>query len=479
MCEQPRRLTRRAYRWRAFMPVAALLALPAEALAHASERGHVLLLPTGHYLAGGAAAVAASFAALALLPGDSVRRAAGWRVGLTGPPERDRTIASLLAFVFLMLLLAAGIWGSRDPLSNPLPLTVWTLVWVGLALVQGLVGDVWAWINPWYGPSRLVAKLFGNAARPLPERWGCWPAVILFAAFAWFELIYPAPDDPARLALAVAAYALLTLIAVALLGFEAWTSRGEFMSVFFGMLGRFAVVGRDPAKDGGRRLALAWPGARLESVEPLPPSGVAFLLLVLSSVSFDGLSKTFAWLGAIGVNPLEFPGRTAVMAVNTFGMALTFAGLAAVYMLAVALGQRLAGGRHGFAAAAGLLVWSIVPIALAYHFSHYLVVLLVNGQYALAALSDPFGLGWNLFGAADLHVHAAIAAGSDAAWLIWNLQAGAIVIGHVLAVLIAHGLAFRLYPVARAATLSQLPLTLLMIGYTVFGLWLLSTPTAG
>ena len=30
-----------------------------DALAHASDRGHVLLLPTGHYLAGGALAVAA------------------------------------------------------------------------------------------------------------------------------------------------------------------------------------------------------------------------------------------------------------------------------------------------------------------------------------------------------------------------------------------------------------------------------------
>src|SRR5690554_6453126 len=51
--------------------VLALLALPGwtvEAFAHASNRGHVLLLPTGHYLVGGAIAVAASFLALALLP---------------------------------------------------------------------------------------------------------------------------------------------------------------------------------------------------------------------------------------------------------------------------------------------------------------------------------------------------------------------------------------------------------------------------
>ncbi|MDQ2633255.1 MAG: hypothetical protein M3Y78_05900, partial [Pseudomonadota bacterium] len=107
-----------------------------------------------------------------------------------------------------------------------------------------------------------------------------------------------------------------------------------------------------------------------------------------------------------------------------------------------------------------------------------LTALLVNGQYALVAISDPFSMGWNLFGTAHLPVSAGIAAGSDAAWVVWNAQATAIVAGHVVAVLAAHLLAFRMHGTPRAATLSQLPLTVLMIAYTVFGLWLLSTPTA-
>jgi hypothetical protein len=49
----------------------------------------------------------------------------------------------------------------------------------------------------------------------------------------------------------------------------------------------------------------------------------------------------------------------------------------------------------------------------------------------------------------------------------------------MLAVLVAHGLAWRLHPVPSRAALSQLPLTVLMIAYTIFGLWLLATPTAG
>ena len=113
---------------------------------------------------------------------------------------RGRSSASLPSW-FSALLIAAGFFGSRDPLSNPLPLVVWTLLWVGLTLVQGILGNLWAWINPWYGPY-WIARRLGLPSRllQLSERVGYWPAVIQFAGFAWFELIDPAPDDPARLA---------------------------------------------------------------------------------------------------------------------------------------------------------------------------------------------------------------------------------------------------------------------------------------
>jgi hypothetical protein len=241
------------------------------------------------------------------------------------------------------------------------------------------------------------------------------------------------------------------------------------------MVSRFAIF--DGTMKGGRRdINLCLPAAKLWGEPPLPLSGVLFLLLTLASVSFDGFSKTFVWLGANGINPLEFPGRSAVQGINSVGLALMFCGLAAAFLAAVAMGQVLSGYRS-FRQAAGLLIWSIVPIALAYHFSHYLTALLVNGQYALVALSDPFNLGWNLLGTAHLQVGAGVVMGSDNAWVIWNCQALAIIGGHMLAVVIAHALSFRLR--GQRAMTAELPLTLLMIAYTVFGLWLLSTPTAG
>lgn len=458
--------------------LAAVFALfPTAAFAHASDNGHILLLPTGYYLVGGAFAVAVSFLALALLPPETLDRLWRCRQPLASFGDGLRAAVSLLSFAGFASLVAAGFWGSRDPLSNPLPLTIWTLLWAGFTLLQGLFGNLWSWLNPWYGPWRIVSPLLGKQSASedrLPERLGLWPAFVLFLAFAWFELVYPAPDDPSRLAVAVGGYWLASFVAMLVFGYHEWSRRGEFLGIFFAMVAHFAPFER---KNG--RLCLCWPGAKLMEMAPLPASGVAFVLLALSSVSFDGLAKTFFWLGLFGVNPLEYPGRTALVGIGTFGIVGTFLTLAALFLVAVWLGQRLAGRRVPFGRAAGLLVWSIVPIALAYHVAHYLTALLVDGQYAAAALSDPFALGWDLFGTAGMDISAGIVAGAQSAWVVWNCQAGAIIAGHVLAVLVAHSLAWRLHGDAGRTMLSQAPLTVLMIAYTVFGLWLLAAPAAG
>ena len=450
-------------------------ALPSLALAHSADRGFVLLLPTGHYMIGGAIAVALSFVVLVFAPAGPLATAWEKALPMARAPRRGRTAVSFAGFALFWLLVAAGFFGSGDPLSNPLPLVFWTPFWVGLTMIQGLLGDAWRWINPWYGPYRLVSRLTGPAAPLALPRWmSCWPAVALLFGFAWFELVYPAPDDPARLAVVLAVYWLVSFAGMLLFGYEAWADRVEFLSVFFGIVARLSILDRDG--DSGR-IALRLPGGKLADAGWLPPAGTLFLLLALSTVSFDGLMRTFFWAGIAGYNPLEYPGRTAVMASSTLGLAAMFIALSAAFLVAVWIGGRMSGDRVGLAEAAGQLVWSIVPIALAYHFSHYLAAFLVDGQYALAAISDPLSTGLNLFGTAGFHVYAGILAGPNAAWVIWNLQAVAIVGGHILAVLISHIIAYRIHSTPDRAAIGQIPLAVLMVLYTLFGLWLLASPT--
>jgi hypothetical protein len=206
---------------------------------------------------------------------------------------------------------------------------------------------------------------------------------------------------------------------------------------------------------------------------------VCFVLLSLAAVSFDGLSKTFWWLDLGGINPLEFPGRTAVMGGNSLGLIAMWAALTAAYGIAIALGLQFAGVRGDLNRSLGLFVLSILPISVGYHFAHYLTAFLVNGQYAAAALADPFSRGWDLLGVADRHVITSFLSNYDAVSIIWKLQAAGVVLGHIVAVSLAHAIALAVFGSSRAALISQLPLALLMIGYTLFGLWLLAAPTAG
>jgi hypothetical protein len=54
-----------------------------------------------------------------------------------------------------------------------------------------------------------------------------------------------------------------------------------------------------------------------------------------------------------------------------------------------------------------------------------------------------------------------------------------IVIGHVLAVIVAHVEATRRFASHRAALLSQLPMLVLMVAYTSLSLWIMAQPIVG
>ena len=494
------------------------LALASPAFGHAGERGFILLLPTGLFQTAGTIAVAVSFLVVIRFRAETLRNAvesARWRLF---PVPRRIPGSNAVASVVLLGLIVAGLAGSRDPLANPLPLTVWTLLWVGLTFAHAVLGDVWPLVNPWTTLARLVRRAVRRTVRgrrgdrgsrrdhqddrggrdarddrdargsrdarsgddadgllPWPEALGGWPAVVLLLLFAWFELVFPAPRDPAILAFAAAGYSVFTVAGMVLFGDAAWGRHVEIFSRFFRIVSWLAPL-RTVEESGARRLALTFPGARLLEIGSLSAAGVVFVVVALATVSFDGLSRTFWWLDLAGENPLEHPGRTALVGRNTLGLLGAAAALLAAFAITAAAGAWWSGVRP--APALRRFVVSIVPIAFGYHFAHYLPSFLVDAQYALKALSDPLARGWNLLGARDLHVTASFLTHHASVEIIWYAQAGAIVAAHVAAVVVLHALAGESRRGRLAPIFSELPLTVLMIGYTLFGLWLLSTPVA-
>ncbi len=464
------------------IPLACLA--PVGALAHGAEGGIVLLLPTGYYLAGAAFVVAITFLLFSLLP-DGFTRWLYARIirfaAVAAPPGAWISLASFLAMTVMVL---AGFFGSRDPLLNPLPAVIWTLWWVCLTIAHGLFGHLWRVLNPWSGPLHLLRRLVkrpvgAQALLPLPAVLGYLPALVQFYAFAWFELVDLSPSDPARLAIAVSLYWCLNLLAMLVFGEATWRMRGEPFSLFFFLIAKLSPIGFYRTPERRLCLFLCWPGKQLFDLLPLSVSGMAFILLTLSTVTFDGFSRTFVWLSAIGVNPLEFPGRSAVMLSSSLGILLAFAALASLFALSVVLGCWLSGTRP-MLPVAGRLIHSIIPISVAFQLSHYLTLVLVEMQNLGVAVSDPFARGWDLLGLADHHVTTSFLFTFEGVQAIFNTQTAAIALGHVVAVILAHALmaesAAGTPGHKRRLFWLELPFAGLMVFYTAFGLWLLSTP---
>lgn len=452
--------------------VLAAILLPGAALAHATQRAVLNTLPTTPYVLAAGVAVAVSALFVAIAP----RIPAPGSMVLLSRPVVPRDIGSWCSAAVFALLIAVGFFGDRDPYGNLLTLTVWIVLWVALTLAVAILGNLWRGLDPWTGPVRAVRRALGRTGGIGLARLGHWPAVAGYMAFAWFEIVSLAPADPAVLARTALVYWIAVFVLAVAEG-EDWIEQGEFLTVYFGFVSKIAPLWAD-RREGRLTFRLGWPGAQIVAMAPLTLSQAAFVTAVLASVSFDGLHETFWWLARIGINPLDVPGRSAVVGVNTAGLFLTWAVMSALIAAAIRAELALSGpSAPAFAAAAGPYVLSFLPIATGYHVAHYLVALLTSGQYVLVALNDPFHLEWALLGLPEHWVGFGFLTQHDSVRLIWQAHWAIILSAHLLAVLLAAHIARKTGVHTRR--IAQLPVAALMVLYTVFGLWLLSSPAAG
>lgn len=379
----------------------------------------------------------------------------------------------------LGLVVYAGLFGTDSTSANIAPTLVYVVFWLGLVPVSLLFGDVFRVLNPWRAIGRATGWLFARASKPVaatgyPERLGYWPAAVGLLAFGWLELVAPNGDRPATLAVATLIYSTLTLTAMALFGTERWCDRGEAFSVYFGLFARLSPWERRDRTLGLRRpLAglAAWPGGS---------GSLALLAAMIGVVSFDGLSAgqpfndaiaaPLAWLrDGLGIAP-----SPALQAAFGTGLLVMTLAAAAFYRLGIA-GTPTAGAGRSRSRLAQEFVHTLVPIALAYVGAHYLSLLLFQGQALGYLASDPLGTGLNLLGTADAAIDYQLV-GAEA---LWYAQVAFVVVGHVVALVLAHDRALAIFGDARAAMRSQYPLLIVMVGYTTLALWLLAQAREG
>ena len=442
----------------------ALTLLPGAAFACALPPSVILTLPTGHYIVGAAVTVAVTAlmgAMVQRLPQLSAVQVLERRVWL------PVSVSSYLSFLCFLGLVLVGLFGARDPMHNLMTLVFWTGIWIAVPLVSMLAGNLWRAINPWTAPVRIARTLLGWTGTVGLARLGHWPAVGFYAGFVWFQLVSLSPDDPSVLATVALTYWLVIFVLAVAEG-DSWLEQGEFLTVLMGYLAKVAPFWLEI--DGPRaRLMRGWPGAQVMRMAPLSVSAMGFITLALSALTFDGLMETFWWHGLIGENPLEPTGRSAVMGVNTFGLLAVWGLTMAAIWAVLRMGRAIGGTRF----ATGPVMLSFLAIAAGYHAAHYLVTLLTAGQYTLAALNDPLFRGDAYLGLPPFYVSFGFLTDQTIMPLIYATQFAAILAAHLLAVVLSLRLVGHMRPMAH------LPMTTLMVGYTVLGLWLLSTARTG
>lgn len=446
--------------------------------AHAADQGFVLLLPTDIYITSGVLSVAASIIFVALVSNRYLSRIFQ-HIELASLPDfaRSRQVVSVASSFFLAGLILIGLFGPRNPLDNPLPLFIWSVWWVAIVLIQGLVGNIWRWINPWTGVYRLCFQNgSGKPILKLPPWVEQWPAVFIFVLFGMFFLADPAPSDPSHLAEIVFSYWMLTFVAMIIFGGKEWLQQGECFTILLQLLSKLSPM------QIGRTIKFGFFGWAVVSMQKSSVPLAIICLLLLGLGSFDGLNETFWWLGILGVNPLEFPGKSAIIVETISGLFFASFGLILLFSISTALGMVFANiglqqkKRVDFKTAFVNFAPTVLPIALGYHFAHYLTAVLVDWQYLKIAITDPFATGANYLGFDQPQVTTGFFADQEIVRQIWITQAVAVVGSHIIAVLLTHAMAAKLYTARRNILLSELPLAVFMIVYTLFGLWLLASP---
>lgn len=466
--------------------VAAVCGSATAAQAHGFGQRYDLPLPLSFYLVGVAAAVVVSFVIVGLFV-RHVPRARGYprfdllryQVGRWLTQGGFAYALKLAALTLFIVVVIAGFRGDQNPYKNIAPSMVWIVCWVGLAYVSAFFGDLWALINPWRTIFETAETIYRGMTQrpslsfhvPYPEWLGAWPAVALLLAFSWVELVYPSPAVPSHIACLATGYTILTLIGMFAFGCETWLKHGEVFSLVFGTFARFAPI---EARLNPRQLALRSFGAGLIDTRSVSISTTAFVLLLLASVLYDGVLGTPEWSGLERTLAAYLPGADlgSSMAVRTAGLIVIWLVFFGAYLAIGAAMSAMTARRLSALDMARSFVFTLVPIAIGYHLAHYLTFLLVQGQYIIPLVSDPFGFGWNLFGTAGYRVDIAIV-GARFAWIA---AVTAILLGHIAAVYLAHLKAMQTLGTRSAALKSQVPLTALMVVYTFVSLSILAEP---
>jgi hypothetical protein len=489
--------------------------------AHGVGERYDVPMPLSLFIAGGAITVVLSFVMVGLTIRASTEQINYPKLNLFGWKTVARicigpitSLVKVMAVAIFLVVLVTACFGTTRSVENFAPTFIWVIWWVGMGFLVALLGNVWALTNPWNILFTWAEKLYGHLAkgdrlslgRPYPSSWGSWPAFIGFFVFAWIETSFMESSNPLFLAWLILFYSLYTFAGMFIFGKHVWLRNGEIFSVIFDFLSRFSIleIGVKNSKycsvcsssncaidlvecldcyecfnySDEKQLNLRPPVVGLNNIGIVTPSIIALIMLLLASVTFDGFSATPEWVSVQSYVITVAPYLTSTLingiTISNTGGLLTFL---VVFILVYRLFcyfivRTVSDDIHTAGYVMSMFVFTLVPIALAYNYAHFLPLLLIQGQQIIALASDPFGFNWDLFGTADYLINIKVIS----ARFLWFFSLFVIVLGHIAAVFLSHIRALCVYQSHSKALRSQIPMLVLMVLYTVISLWIVSRP---
>lgn len=413
-------------------------------------------VPTWLYAITGGGVIGAS-GLLSMLVTDRalLRRLHEARVDLSVPTSLMRALDLLGSVLGLVGLAAIVVVCVRGPAVGQLNLGV-LLVFVGgragLTILAYTVGNPWPAIDPW----RTIAGVLPTGHRSYPERLGTWPAVGGLLVVLWLELALPVTEEPELLGVLVVGYTAYTLAGAVVFGEQQWFRHADPVSVWYRFYGAVAPL---QWTDGG--VSIRPYGARLREGEVFADrSGVAFAVLLVTELTFSGLVATPPGVDVVqAVVDLGLP-AAIVYVVGLVGLYAAFFG---AYLLAAGGSRSIARTFLSTRYLGYRFAGPLLAIAAGYHFAHYGGFFISLGPTTLEVATEPLST-----------VNASV--GVLPSWF-GHVEALAILLGHVLAVWLAHGTAIETFPGRVQAIRSQYPFVLVMVVFTIASLWIISLAT--
>tara|TARA_Y100000385_G_scaffold12564_1_gene12866 strand:- start:2081 stop:3319 length:1239 start_codon:yes stop_codon:yes gene_type:complete len=355
--------------------------------------------------------------------------------------QKQPLLGKIFGFIILTLLIFPGLVGNEGAKTSITPLILWVFLWIGIPVLGLIFGDIYAKFNP-------LAIFPSNEKRPSTV----WFASVLFLGLTWFELVWRKPGNPTHIGIVFIVLLLVTTVA----------------RIFFGK----ASIEVDPLHllhhlYAKLRFTVSRPIYKnmLENIANLSNfKGMEyFILLMIGTVTYDGLRGTTFWYNLFGSSTLEISFSTlAFLSINII--------IISSYRFACWFALKVSGEKKELNEISLLFAHTMLPIAFAYHVTHYLSLLLYESQTILYRLNDPYGIGWNLFGVEEISVNYFLTPVA-----LWGIQVFVTLAGHMLSVVLAHDLAIKLFG-HQQSDKTQYIFLLITVGLTLQALFVLSVP---